>query len=276
MLNGLTLFDCTIREVGYQTGWFFDPTFLREYYRFLEAAGFDYMEIGFFHDIDADPNRGLTRYCSVNAEAIKEIFLPTKNILKISAMRDIQRPLSPIGKRTNGVVDVIRILTRSQETDLDILAKHVDELRKNDYEIFINFTSAGRNTEKKNIEFAKFAKKHGIDVIYFADTESIFTSKYVADVIEMCRMEGVEAGIHLHNKNGTAEHLLDVALAHGCKYTDTTLLGLGGKWYDGNISTEYLLKHFNFHPGYELTRLKTELIHNLIKYNEYSAAVLGK
>ena len=276
MINGITLFDCTVREVGYQTGWFFDPVFLREYYRFLEAAGFDYMELGFFHNPEADPHRGLTRYCGINAEAIRENLQPTKNILKLSAMRDIQRPLAPVGKRRDGVIDAVRILTRSQETNLDVLAKHIDELRGNGYEIFINFTSSGRNSEKMNLGFAKFAKKHGVDIIYFADTESIFTSKYVADVIEMCRAEGIEAGIHLHNKNGTAEHLLDVALAHGCKYTDSTLLGFGGKWYDGNISTEYLLKHFNYHPGYELTRLKTELVQNLIKYHEHSAAVLGK
>ena len=90
----------------------------------------------------------------------------------------------------------------------------------------------------------------------------------------LCRAEGVEAGIHLHNKNGTAEELLDVAFAHKCRYTDSTLLGLGGKWYDGNIATEYLLKHFNYNPGYELTRLKTMLIQQLIKYHEHSAAVL--
>lgn len=276
MINGITLFDCTIREVGYQTGWFFDPGFLRGYYRFLEAAGFDYMELGFFHNQEADPGRGITRYCGVNSLELKEIFAPTKNMLKLSAMRDIQRPLAPVGKCKDGIIDAIRILTRSRETDLDVLAKHVEELQESGYEVFINFTSAGRNTPEMNLEFARFAKKHGVEVVYFADTESVFTSKYVADVIEMCRAEGIEAGIHLHNKNGTAEQLLDVALAHNCKYTDTTLLGFGGKWYDGNISTEYLLKHFNYHPGYELTRLKTELVQNLIKYHEHSAAVLEK
>ena len=55
MMDGITLFDCTVREAGYQTGWFFDETFLCDYYRFAEAAGFDYMELGFFHNPEADP-----------------------------------------------------------------------------------------------------------------------------------------------------------------------------------------------------------------------------
>ena len=114
----------------------------------------------------------------------------------------------------------------------------------------------------------------GVPVIYFADTESIFTKKYVVNALEICRSEGVEAGIHLHNKNGTAEELLDVALDHKCIYTDSTLMGIGGKWYDGNIATEVIMKRFDYKPGYELTRLKTALIQQLIKYNAHCAAVM--
>lgn len=273
MINGITLFDCTIREVGYQTGWFFDTSFLRDYYRFIESCGYDYMELGFCHDPEADPGRGVTRYCNNCAAQLEEIFGQTKNILKLTAMRDIQRPLTKMIPKSETVLDAIRILTRSKETDLDILARHVDELHELGYTVFINFTSAGWNTRETNRKFAKFAKKHNVNVIYFADTESIFTPQYVADALEICREEGIEAGIHLHNKNGTAEALLDTAFEHHCIYTDTTLLGFGGKWYDGNIATEYLLKLFNHNAGYELTRLKTELVQNLIKYNSHCAAV---
>ena len=273
MINSITMFDCTLREVGYQTGWFFDTAFMRAYYRFAEAAGFDYLELGFFHNPDADPDRGDCRYCSVRNEQIREIFGATKNIMKLSAMRDIQRPLSDLRPASESVINAVRILTRSKETKTDVLAKHVEEIQKLGYEVWINFTSAGRNTPEQNTEFAKFAKKMGVPVIYFADTESIFTSKYVADVIDICRTESVEAGIHLHNKNGTATNLLDVALAHGVKYTDTTLLGLGGKWHDGNIPTESFLERFGYNSGYELTRLKTDLIQQLIKYHAHTSAV---
>lgn len=273
MINAVNLFDCTIREAGYQTGWFFDKSFLMDYYRFLESANYDYMELGFFHNPEADPGRGCTRYCGVCNDELNEIFRSAKNILKLSAMRDIQRPLAPLVKAENSVIDTVRILTRSKETKIDILAKQVEEVQELGYEVFINFTSAGYNTIEQNMSFAKLARKLGLKVVYFADTESVFTSKYIADTIENCRAEGIEAGIHLHNKNGTAEMLLDVAFAHQCQYTDSTLLGIGGKWHDGNIPTEYLMKHFNHNPGYELTRLKTNFINQLIKYHEHSAAI---
>ena len=273
MINGLTLFDCTLREVGYQTGWFFDPAFVRAYYRFVESVGFDYLELGFFHNKDADPQRGALRYCSASNDELTGIFGATKNLLKLSAMRDIQRPLMPLRPAAESVIDAVRILTRSKETDFDILAKHVEEIKDLGYEVWINFTSSGHNTIEQNKSFAKFAAKMDVPVIYFADTESIFTAKYVADVIDICRNEGIEAGIHLHNKNGTAKSLLNVGMAHGMKYTDTTLLGLGGKWHDGNIATESLLEMFSCNPGYELTRLKTLLIQQLIQYHDKSAAV---
>lgn len=161
MIDNITLFDCTAREVGYQTGWFFDPAFLRDYYRFVEAAGYDYMELGFFHNPEADPGRGAIRYCGLCTEELNDIFGSTKNILKLSAMRDIQRPLAPVGPKADSVVDAVRILTRSKQTEPDVLCRHIEELQKLGYRIFINFTSAGRNTVEENTAFARLAKKMG-------------------------------------------------------------------------------------------------------------------
>ncbi|TXJ58203.1 pyruvate carboxyltransferase [Brachyspira aalborgi] len=274
MIGNITIFDCTFREAGYQTGWFFDKDFCIDYYKFAQAAGIDYLELGFFHNKEADPNRGYFRYCSLCNDEIKDIFLSTKNTVKLSAMRDIQRPLSDLLPKKETVIDAVRILTRSSETDFKILEKHINEIKKLGYEVFVNFTSSGHNTMERNKEFAKFAVAHEIPVIYFADTESVFTPEYVRHTIELCREEGVEAGIHLHDKNGTAEMLLDVALHYGCKYTDIAMMGLGGKWHDGNLAVEYFLRKYNYNPGYEQTRLKTMLIQNLIKYNKSTAAVL--
>ena len=274
MKNNLTLFDCTLREAGYQTGWHFDKNFAMDVYKFAHGKGIDYIELGFFHNSEADPERGVFRYSSEKNEEINKIFAPIKNWTKISSMRDIQRPLSPLVPKAQSVIDAIRIITRSHETDFDELARQVEDIQKNGYETFINFTSAGYNSIEKNIEFAQFSKKLGVDVIYFADTESIFTPDYVSNTIDAVRTEGIEVGMHLHDKNGTGEMLLDVALAKECKYTDATLLGLGGKWHDGNIPLESILRRVGINGGYELTRLKTNLVQQLIKYSKHSTAIL--
>lgn len=64
MIKGLKIFDCTLREVGYQTGWHFTDKFVRDAYKFAQGKGIDYLELGFFHQEAADPDRGIYRYCS--------------------------------------------------------------------------------------------------------------------------------------------------------------------------------------------------------------------
>jgi 4-hydroxy 2-oxovalerate aldolase len=272
MVKGYKIFDCTLREVGYQTGWYFDVNFVQNVYKFAQGKGIDYIELGFFHNEEADPGRGDFRYCSIRNDKIFQIFKPIKNITKISAMRDVQRPLSNLLPRKDSILDTIRILTRSHETDFSVLDKHVDEISKLGYEIFINFTSAGYNTIETNKKFAEYAVKKGVRAIEFADTESVMTVEYVVDTIKTCHDLGIECGVHLHDKNGTADLLADTALEQGADYMDVTHIGLGGKWRDGNLTMEYLLRKLEVNGGYEATVIKNELIEQLIKYKNFSAA----
>jgi 4-hydroxy 2-oxovalerate aldolase len=272
VINGCAIFDCTLREVGYQTGWYFDIDFVRDLYKFAQGKGIDYVELGFFHSEEADPGRGDFRYCSIRNDKIVEAFRQTKNVTKISVMRDVQRPLSKLLPKKDTVIDTIRILTRSHETDFSVLDAHIDELSALGYELFINFTSAGYNTRETNKRFAEYAAKKKIAAVEFADTESIMTVDYVTDTIKICHDAGLKCGIHLHDKNGTVDLLADTAMKLGTDYMDVTHLGLGGKWRDGNVTMEYLLRKLNVNGGYESTVIKNKLIEQLIKYNKYSAA----
>ena len=273
MIGNMSIFDCTLREVGYQTGWYFDTEFARDVYIFAQTNGIDYIELGFFHNEQADPNRGDFRYCSLKNDAIMEVFRPIKNHTKISAMRDIQRPLTDLRPREQSIIDTIRILTRSNETDLDTLEKYVDEAMGLGYEVFINYTSAGYNSMELNRQFAEFAARKKVHAIEFADTESVMTEEYVRNTIRICHEAGVKCGCHLHDKRGLADTLAEVAIAEGADYRDVTHLGLGGKWRDGNLTMEYLLRRFHQNPGYEATVIKNEMIEQIIKYHEFTAAV---
>lgn len=273
MINGIEIFDCSLREIGYQTGWYFSEKTAIDVYNFAQTKGIDYVELGFFHNEQADPNRGHFRYCSLRNEEIKEIFENTKNITKLSAMRDIQRPLSPLLPAKESIIDTIRLLTRSPETDFNELDKYLTEALELGYEVFVNFTSAGHNEIEKNIRFAEFAKAKGAHAIEFADTESVMTEEYVRNTIRECHKVGIRLGCHFHDRNGTAEKLADLAIAEGADYMDVTHIGLGGKWRDGNLTMEYLLRKMSVNGGYEATVIKNEIIEDLIKYHEFTAAV---
>lgn len=272
MINNIKIFDCTLREVGYQTGWFFSKEFVQAVYKFALGKGVDYVELGFFHNEEADPGKGDFRYCSVRNKEIYDVFKSIKNITKIAAMRDSQRPLSNLVPKKDSIIDTIRILTRSHETDLDVLGAQIDEAIELDYEVFVNFTSAGYNSMEQNRKFAGFVKSRGVNSVEFADTESVMTEEYVINTIKICHEVGLKVGVHFHDKNGTADLLADTALANGADYMDVTHLGLGGKWRDGNLTMEYLLRKMNVNSGYEATLVKNKLIEDLIKYHEFSTA----
>lgn len=272
MIANIKVFDCTLREIGYQTGWFFDKKTAQNIYRFAEARAIDYLELGFFHSDVADPNRGIFRYCSLCGEEIYETFSYVKNRVKLSAMRDIQRPLTDLKPKPESPIDTVRILTRSHETKIDVLKKFVDEAQTLGYEVFVNFTSSGNNTPEQNRSFAENMRAIGVPIIYFADTESVMTCKYVEETINICREAGIGVGMHFHDKNGTAESLADFAISKGVNGIDVTHLGLGGKWRDGNLTMEYLMKKFSLPLGYENTMIRNEIIEQLIKYNKYTAA----
>ena len=270
--RAIITFDCTLREAGYQTGWFFNQQFCRDLYTFGQSKGIDYIELGFFHSPEHDPGRGLFRYCSEKNKEIAKFLGGVKNRVKISAMRDIQRPLWPLKPAGEGVVDTIRILTRSFETDLEAVKRQVNEIRDLGYGVFINFTSAGYNSMEQNERFADFAVAEGVEMIYFADTESVMTPAYAVNTIELCHRKGIKVGLHFHDKNGTAEQLYRGAIESGVDGSDFTLMGLGGKWLDGNLSVETYLHTFGYNGGYELTHLKNELIKQLIEFKDFSAA----
>lgn len=272
MINGLKIFDCSLREIGYQTGWYFSDKTVRDIYNFAQTKGIDYVELGFFHNEQADPNRGNFRYCSSRNDNIKQVLRSIKNITKISAMRDIQRPLSPLLPAKDSAIDTVRLLTRSPETDLDVLDRYLTETLELGYETFLNFTSAGHNSIETNIRFAEFAKAHGAHAIEFADTESVMTPEYVRNTIRECHKVGVKMGCHFHDRNGTAEELADISISEGADYMDVTHIGLGGKWRDGNLTMEYLLRKMGVNGGYEATIIKNEIIEDLIQYHEFSAA----
>jgi len=273
MIKEIKIFDCTLREVGYQTGWYFDETFARNIYKFAQGKGIDYVELGFFHSKEADPNRGYFRYCSQENENISKIFKPIKNsFTKIAAMRDIQRPLSEVLPKKDSIIDTIRILTRSHETDFAVLDEHIKELSALGYELFVNFTSAGYNSMEQNKKFVEHISQLGIKSVEFADTESVMTVEYVKNTIEICHNAGLKCGVHLHDKNGTADLLAETAITCNADFMDVTHLGLGGKWRDGNLTMEYLLRRLGVTGGYEATLIKNELIEQLIKYKEFSAA----
>jgi len=276
MINDISLFDCTIREAGYQTGWFFDKKFVCDWYKLLVEARVDYMELGFFHDMEADPNKGIYRYGSQKNKEIKDALSYVKTTTKISSMLDLQRPLSEILPAEETVFDMIRIINRSHENNDKTLGAKVDELLSKGYEVSVNYTSAGNNTREMNQNFLRFSKYSGVTSIYFADTESLFNNSYVESLVEDCNQIGVKNyGLHFHDKRGRANDLMNTAYKLGCRKFDATLMGFGGKWHDWNLTIEHVFEKFHVDVDpVEFNNCRRDLVQQIIKFKEFDTTII--
>lgn len=276
MLENISLVDCTIREAGYQTGWHFDNKFVANWYQFLLSQKVDYMELGFFHSMDHDQNKGIYRYCGQKNEEITAVFSKIKSRTKISSMLDLQRPIGEVLPADESIVDCIRIINRSHENDFSILESKVNELSNLGYDVCVNFTSSGFNTRKLNREFLNFSKNNPVSVVNFADTESVFTREFVINLIDDCNTEDVKNyGLHLHDKKGMAEELMDLGYRNGCRYFDATLLGFGGKWHDWNLNISDVFDYFKVDTNaVDFNNMKRDLVQQIITYKEFDTTII--
>lgn len=275
MIKDVIVFDCTIRESGYQTGWFYDDEFVKSYYLFLDSVGIDYMELGFFHREDKDPNKGPYRYSSEKNDYLNGVFSTTKRKTKISSMIDLQRPMAEVLPKSESVIDSIRIINRSHENNFKILENKINELKNKGYEVSINYTSAGYNSRDLNRSFLSFAKSMDVFSVYFADTESHFTVDYVKNLIDDCNAIGVDNyGLHLHDKALVANKLMLLGYKLGCRRFDATLLGFGGKWHDWNLTTEFLLSHFDIKVDpLVFNNLRRDLVQQIVKFKAFDTTI---
>jgi 4-hydroxy 2-oxovalerate aldolase len=276
VISDMKLVDCTIREAGYQTGWFFDKKFVCDWYRLLVGARVDYMELGFFHDEKSDPGKGIYRYGAQKNNQLLEELSYVKTTTKFSSMLDLQRPLSDILPQKDTLFDMVRIINRSHENDNEVLGPKVEELQAKGYKVSINYTSAGNNSRELNRSFLEFSKSLGVEAVYFADTESLFDNNFVESLIEDCNDLGVNNyGLHFHDKRGLAGELMEVAFRQGCRRFDATLMGFGGKWQDWNLAIESVFKRFHVDiDPVEFNNARRDLVRQLIKYNEFDTTII--
>ena len=75
MEKNVQVLDCTLRDGGYVNDWNFGHSVITGIYKRLEAAGMDFIEVGFLDDRrDFDINRSIMP----NTEAINKIFSSVK------------------------------------------------------------------------------------------------------------------------------------------------------------------------------------------------------
>lgn len=242
----LKIIDCTFRDGGYYNQWDFDPKTTQRYLHSINAAGIDYIEIG-FRAFSSDAN-----YAGPFAYSpewyLKHFELP--RVSKIGVManaKDLIALKSPDSKRMDSLfpeakksaVKLVRIASHFRE--VNEVSRYVTKLKNLGYEVGFNLMqSAGKTAEELQAVSKQIASWEAVDVLYFADSLGNMTPNDVKSTVSALKSGwNGELGIHAHDNKGLALINTLTAIDAGVNWVDSTILGMGRG--AGNTRTEHLL-----------------------------------
>jgi len=240
----IKLTDCTLRDGGYYNSWDFDRTLIAEYLAAMDAAGVEFVEIG-FRSFDRRGFKGACAYAT--DEFIRSLPVPPGQ--KIGVMVNA----AELVKHPAGVLEATRLLFRPRSESPVTLVRfacHLYEfeqtlpacawLKEQGYQVGINLMQVADRTDEEVERIGMLATDYQPDVLYFADSLGSMDPEQTSRIVGLLRRHWTGAmGIHTHDNMGRAIANTLRAIEEGVTWVDSTVTGMGRG--PGNAQTEYLL-----------------------------------
>lgn len=247
------ILDCTIRDGGLVNNWDFSVEFVQQLYEALNAAGVDYMEIGYKNSpklLGGADTSGPWRF--LNDQFLKEI-IPVKKETKLSALVDIGRvDENDILPRSESLLDLIRVACYSKDVDKAI--ELVNKFHSMGYETTINIMALSNVMEKDLNENLEMLKDSPVDVVYVVDSFGSLEMSDIHFLVDKFQtyLPNKTLGIHAHNNLQLAFANSLTASQMGVEFLDASVYGMGRA--AGNCPTELLVTRLK-NPKYNLRPL---------------------
>jgi 4-hydroxy 2-oxovalerate aldolase len=249
-LNQSKIVDCTIRDGGLVNNWNFSIEFVQKLYAGLNAAGVDYMEIGYKNSpklLKGADSAGPWRF--LDDDFLRKV-IPEKGHTKLSALVDIGRvDANDILPRSESMIDLIRVACYIKEVDKGL--QLVQLFHDLGYETTINIMALSNVMEHELLEAFEMIKDSVVDVVYIVDSYGSLDYKDMEHLINKFKkyLPNKRLGVHTHNNMQLAFSNTLVAAANGVELLDASVYGMGRA--AGNCPTELLVTHLK-NTNYEL------------------------
>lgn len=243
MKNTPLILDCTLRDGGYYTNWYYRHDLVTDYLEFSKKIGINFIEIGFRSKKNS--NLGQFAFCE---NKFLDKFSHHKNIVLMTDLKEINKlntdkDLEKLFTFNKFQPKFIRIAMLKNQ--LSFLEKKIHIFKKSNLNFCINLMqiSICKMVELKKF-IMKLEKMKLNKIFYFADT---FGALQPEDVKKICKVikdySEFDIGIHAHDNMGNAIDNTLVAYDEGAKYLDSTIMGMGRG--AGNSQTESLYHYLN-------------------------------
>jgi 4-hydroxy 2-oxovalerate aldolase len=244
------ILDCTIRDGGLVNNWEFSEEFVQNLYEGLNAAGVEYMEIGYKNSpklLKGADEAGPWRF--LNDDFLKKVIKEKKNT-KLSALVDIGRvDENDILPRSESMLDLIRVACYSRDVDKAI--DLIQIFHERGYETTINIMALSNVMENELIEAFKLIKDSPVDIVYVVDSFGSLDNTNMDYLIDKFKehLPNKKLGIHAHNNMQMAFANTLLAVNKGVDFLDSSVFGMGRA--AGNCNTELLVTHLK-NPKYNV------------------------
>jgi 4-hydroxy 2-oxovalerate aldolase len=250
----IKVLDCTIRDGGICNNWRFDRAWVKRSFEALQAAGVDYMEIGYRTREGSFDRSKVGEWRFLEEEVLAEVTAANNNTMKIAAMLDVGR-VDPgdIKRRGETVVNTIRIATYAHQ--LKEARRLLDKALEEGYETFMNVMAVSTLEPAEVDAFLDELRDSGVHNVAIVDSFGALFPYHVGHLVRVYQNrlgEKIKVGIHTHNNQQQAFANTITAIDEGVDFVDATIHGIGRG--AGNCPLELLLFYLD-NPRYDVRPL---------------------
>tara|TARA_Y100000389_G_scaffold21698_1_gene18612 strand:+ start:4269 stop:5243 length:975 start_codon:yes stop_codon:yes gene_type:complete len=245
----MELLDCSMRDGGYLTNWYYNKEHARACYTATKECGIKYCEIGFRR---TEHSNGPWFYTpeSLITETFGDIVTPECNLTLMVQMGTFT--IDDFVPRSESLVSMIRVLVAyhckdNDDTVLDTeLMKDTVEMCKKlkalGYDVCINIGRIDKVHEENIKNICDIVKDAPIKYLYIADTYGNLGIYKMRNIIATIKNYYTgHLGFHAHDNLKNASVKSIDALYNGADIVDVTFGGVGRG--SGNAKSEYVLAH---------------------------------
>lgn len=252
------MLDCTLRDGGYINDWNFGHSVITGIYKRLEAAGVDFIEVGF---LDERREFDINRSIMPNTEAVNKIFGSIKKGSAIPvAMIDYGTcSLNNIGPCDSTFIDGIRVIFKKEK--MTEALPYCKAIKEKGYKLFIQAISITAYSDIEMLEYVQKINEIKPYAFSIVDTYGLLDNRSMARyfyLIDHNLDSEIKMGYHEHNNFQLGFSNTTKFLEKDTNRTlvaDSTVYGMGKS--AGNCASELLAMHLNsYYDGhYNLSQL---------------------
>lgn len=235
--------DCTLRDGGYYTDWYFSREFTKAYIDAMVDAGVDIVEFG-LRSVKRECLSGPHRYSlesyiksfAIDSSIRVAVMVNAKDFEDDACWESNLRSL--FLESCNSSVDIVRIACEIHQAELanNLATWLIDR----GYRVCMNLMKVSCREVSEIVDFGKHCAMIGAEVLYLADSTGSLRPNYVSELVEeLVGHIDIPIGVHFHDNLGLAISNTLAAIKSGATWFDSTVLAMGRG--PGNAATEALL-----------------------------------